>query len=257
MNVVVRGEGPPLLLVHGSAADSSTWTIQLAALRAHAKMITWDRRGHHRSPLPAGVAFFSVEQHADDAASLIETQAQQKAVVCGSSFGAVVALELCRRRPDLVRGAVLLEPPLRPTDEQRGVPEDFLSEFDRLEKESGGPAAAEFFLRTVLGDAAFEKMPRPFQERSLALWLQIRQDSAALEAYRVRYPELAGLPTPMLLLGGERSAPFYGITLRALHRALPNATLEVLTGAGHMLHAEAHRRFNERLRTFMAQTGAC
>jgi len=251
MNIVREGEGAPLLLVHGSAADSTTWTIQLASLRKHARLVTWDRRGHDRSTLPDFIPYFTVEQHANDAIRIIDSEIGQPVVVCGSSFGGVVALDLTRRRPDLVKGAVLLEPPLRPNDRERGIPEGFLSKFDRLEREEGGPAAAEFFLRMVLGDTAYERMPRPYQERSKSLWRQIRQDCAALGEYRVRYDELSKVKTPVLLMGGERSAPFYRPTLEALHQALGNATLEVLPNAGHMMHAEAHRRFNERLLSFM------
>jgi pimeloyl-ACP methyl ester carboxylesterase len=240
MNVVIAGEGPPLLLVHGSAADHTTWNMQLATLKQHARMITWDRR-----------AVEHVEQHADDAISLIERDAGGPVVACGSSFGGVVVLELARRRPELLRGAVLLEPPLRPDDSERGIPEAALSEYDRLAREQGGPAAAEFFLRFVLGDVPYERMPRPYQERSKSLWRQIRLDCAALGNYRVRYPELGRIDTPILLVGGERSAPFYRPTLEALHAALGKSHLEFFSGAGHMMHAEVYRRFNERLLAFM------
>ena len=255
LHLVTAGEGAPVLLVHGSAADHTTWSIQLKSMAAHARLITWDRRGADTSPLPPEVSFFTVEQHADDAARLIEREVGGPVVTCGSSFGGVVVLELARRRPDLVRGAVLLEPPLHPDDLERGIPESFLAEYDRLEREHDGPTAAEFFLRHVLGDEAFERMPRRFQERSKSMWRQIRQDTAALGEYRVRYRALREVTTPFLLLGGERSAPFFRPTLEALHASLGNAQLETLTGAGHMMHAEVFRRFNERLLSFMAELG--
>jgi pimeloyl-ACP methyl ester carboxylesterase len=255
LHVVTAGEGAPLLLVHGSAADHTTWAIQLKSMAAHARLITWDRRGADTSPLPAELPYFTVEQHADDAARLIEREVGGPVVACGSSFGGVVVLDLARRRPELVRGAVLLEPPLRPTDEERGIPAGFLADYDRIEREQGGTSAAEFFLRYVLGDEAFERMPRRFQDRSKSMWRQIRQDTAALGEYRVRYPALREVTTPFLLLGGERSAPFFRPTLEALHASLGNARLETLTGAGHMMHAEVFRRFNERLRSFMAEVG--
>jgi pimeloyl-ACP methyl ester carboxylesterase len=229
-----------VLLVHGSAADHTTWSMQFSTLKQHARMIAWDRR-----------AVEHVEQHADDAIALIEREAGGPVVACGSSFGGVVVLDVLRRRPELIRGAVLLEPPLRPDDSERGIPEGVLAEYDRLTRELGGPAAAEYFLRFVLGDVPYERMPRPYQERSKSLWRQIRLDCAALGNYRVRYPELGRVQTPVLLLGGERSAPFYRPTLEALEGALGNAQLEFLSGAGHMMHAEVYRRFNERLLAFM------
>ena len=107
--------------------------------------------------------------------------------------------------------------------------------FERTLAEQGGLAAGELFLRAVLRDA-FERIPIAFRERSMARWPEIRADSAAL------------------LLGGERSAAYFRPTLEALQRALPDATLEFVPHAGHMLHAEARRRFAELLVGFIDAT---
>ncbi len=224
-----------MLLIHGSAADHPTWSIQLAAAARGdlpCERLAYDRRADATS----------VEAHAADAAGLLATPG----FVAGSSFGAVIALELVRTRPDLVTGAVLIEPPMAADDSSSPAPVAFLAEFDRRAA-SDGPAAAEFFLRTVLGDAAFERMPRAFADRAKARWAEIRADSAALIAYRPRYAELHAVTTPVVLVGGERSAPYFAHTLDALERALPNATRALVAGAGHMLHAEAPRRFHELL----------
>jgi pimeloyl-ACP methyl ester carboxylesterase len=223
------------LLIHGSAADHTTWSIQLAsaALHAHVTLVAYDRR--------PGLA--TVEAHADDAATLLDG----RALVVGSSFGAVIALDVLRRYPERVAGAVLIEPPMAATEEPSPASVELLHAYDRRLAEQGGPAAAELFLRTVLGDAAYERMPRAYQDRAKAKWAEIRADSEALLAYRPRYAELARVHVPVLLLGGERSAPYFRPTLEALRAALPDARLEVVPAAGHMLHAEAHRRFAEIL----------
>jgi pimeloyl-ACP methyl ester carboxylesterase len=248
LHVVRAGVGPPLLLIHGSAADHTTWSIQLASpLTRHVTLVAYDRRGSGRSPGEAG----SVEDHAADAAALAADLGP--VIVVGSSFGAVVALELVRRWPERVRGAVLCEPPLAPTDDAPPVPLELLARFDELAATEGGEAAAEHFLRTVLGDAAYERMPRMFQVRSKAMWRAIRSDSAALGAYRVRYAELGTVDVPVLLLGGARSAAYFRPTLEALAAALGRARLEILAGAGHMMQAEAHRAFAEAVAGFAGE----
>jgi pimeloyl-ACP methyl ester carboxylesterase len=229
-----------MLFIHGSAADHTTWSIQLASpLRERFTLIAYDRAIHA-----------TVEEHAADAATLLDGD---RAIVVGSSFGSVIALELLRTRPELCAGAVLIEPPMAADDERPAAPLAFLDEFDRRDAEQGGPAAAEFFLRTVLGDAAFERMPRAYQDRSKAKHAEIRADSAALIAYRPRYAELAAVAVPVLLLGGDRSAAYFRPTLDALQAALPRARLEIVDGAGHMLHAEAHRKFAELVTAFAAE----
>lgn len=246
MTILERGAGPTVVMVHGSATDAQTWSIQLASLASQLRMVAPHRRSRA-----------SVEAFADDIAALIDERGGGPVFVCGSSFGAVILLDVARRYPDRLRGMVLCEPPLPATDWAPGVPAGFGCHFDRLVSQRGGEAAAEFFLRTVLGDAAFESLPRRWQQRACGLWREIRADSAALARYRVRYDQLDQVVTPALLLGGERSTGLYRPTLDALERALPNVRRQTLRGAGHMMHADAHRQFNAALVQFVTRRPPC
>jgi len=252
MHIDVTGSGPTVVLVHGSAADADTWSIQKRTLARRLTLVAYDRFGATRSPVPSGHTAYSVEEHAADLGQVIERHAGGAAVVCGSSFGSVVALELARTQPDRVRGLVMIEPPMGPADGRPVGDGSFRAEFDRRFAERGGPAAAEYFLRSVLGDEPVDRMPAAWRERACAQYEQIRLDADALMAYRPRYAELSTLATPVLLCGGARSAHLFGPTLDSLERALPITRRETFA-AGHMLHAEAFRRFNETLVEFAAE----
>ena len=243
LHVVRYGQGPRVLFIHGSATDHATWSIQLVSkLAERFTLVAYDRRAD--AP--------TVEAHAADAAEVLGDDA---ALIVGSSFGAVIALELVRTRPTLCTGAILIEPPMAAADHLEVASAAFLGEYDRRVDAEGGPAAAEFFMRMVLGDDAFEQMPRSFRERSKKKWAEIRADSRALLAYRPRYAELANVNVPILLVGGDRSPSYFRATLDALAVALPHARMATVAGAGHMLHADAHRRFAELLVEFADQLG--
>jgi pimeloyl-ACP methyl ester carboxylesterase len=262
LQLVRAGAGPPVVLVHGSAADATTWSIQLHArspLVARFGLVAYNRRRRDcdddwidDTGRRAGVA--RVEDHAADLGAICASLGAP-VVAVGSSFGAVVVLALARARPELLRAMVLCEPPLPASDDAPPVPEAFLERFDAIAAAEGGEAAGEYFLRQVLGDFAYERMPRMFQVRAKATWRAIRDDCAALGAFRVDYASLAQVRVPALLLGGERSAPSFRATLDALARALPGARREVLAGAGHMLHAEAHRAFADAVIRSCAEVG--
>jgi len=246
MEVWNHGDGTaePVLFVHGSAADASSWQVQRVTMAGRFRVVTYDR-------VAGGVDSYSVEQHAADAVTVIEQHGLAPCVAVGSSFGGVVVLELARRRPELLRGIVLCEPPLGAGDDIPPASAQFSAELDRRYDEVGGRAAAEFFLRTVLGDRAFERMPLRFRERACALHEQIRLESDALMAYLPRYATMGEVLLPVLLLGGDRSAPYFAPTLAALERALPNAHRDTLRGGTHMMHADAARAFNAAVSAFV------
>ena len=107
-----RGEGPPVLLVHETAATGAAWEPVAAALSERSRAISYDRRGWGASSAPEEYRRTTVEEQSEDAAALIEAVADSPAAVCGAGIGAVIALDLLLRRADLISAAVLIEPPL-------------------------------------------------------------------------------------------------------------------------------------------------
>src|SRR5207237_1407573 len=82
------------------------------ALSADARVITYDRRGYGGSEAPEPYEGTTVEEQAEDAAALLSGLGATPALVVGDGFGALVALDLLKRYPGLVRAAVLSDPPL-------------------------------------------------------------------------------------------------------------------------------------------------
>lgn len=112
------GQGPAIMFVHGAFGHADNWADQAPRFSDRYTCVAYDRRGYSRSP--RGDAAVSIATHADDAAALIEALELAPGLVVGSSSGAVVAVDLARRYPRLVRGVVLCEPPLFSLDPAAG-----------------------------------------------------------------------------------------------------------------------------------------
>ncbi len=101
--VEVRGEGVPILFIHGFPFDRTMWRHQLAGL-SRWKRIAPDLRGAGASSAPADG--YSVARYADDVVQVLDTLELERTVMCGLSLGGYVLFELLRRHPGRVRAAV-------------------------------------------------------------------------------------------------------------------------------------------------------
>lgn len=243
--VVRRGEGPPLLLIHGTAADWRTWSLALGTLKERFTALAYDRRCDGRS----------TEAHAADAAEVARAEGGAPILICGASYGGVVALELAIRAPELVAGLVLCEPPMPSGPWVPAAPIGFGCAFERLRATAGGPAAAEMFLRSVMGDAAFDAMPEQFKPLLCATYPEIAADMRSLGCYHVDVDRLRRVTAPSLLLSGDRSLPYYRRGLDVLEIALPRARSALVPRAGHAMHVDAHRAFGALVIEFARDIG--
>ena len=97
-----RGAGEPLVVLHpgGVGVDSRAFGPNLNALSSHFKVFLPERRGHGNTPDVEGP--YSYELYADDTIAFIEQAVGGRTRLAGMSDGAVVALLVAKKRPDLV-----------------------------------------------------------------------------------------------------------------------------------------------------------
>ena len=108
----IRGSGPVLLLITGGPTDAGIFTDLAGRLADRYTVVSYDQRGHSRSPLDGEPEDLPPAVHADDAAALLAAVGGAPAYVYGSSGGGTIGLELVARHPELVRRLVAHEAPL-------------------------------------------------------------------------------------------------------------------------------------------------
>src|SRR6266496_2323764 len=101
-----RGGGDPLILLHGGLTDSRDFTGNFDALAGRFRLLLPERRGHgHTADVPGPI---TVEAMAQDTIAFVEKIVGGPVRLAGYSVGAIVALSVAVRRPDLVDRLVLI-----------------------------------------------------------------------------------------------------------------------------------------------------
>jgi pimeloyl-ACP methyl ester carboxylesterase len=218
---------PLVVLIHG-AMDRSAGLLRLSRrLDADHRVVRYDRRGYGRS---TGVGPpWTVAANIDDLREIVETElaaAPGPAVLVGHSFGGNVALGLAARRPDLVAAVAVYETPMSWLASWSGN-----SAGAAAMSAPDSDAAAEAFIRRLVGDAAWDRL-------SPAKQAQRRQEGAAMVAeladLRRRAPwSPAQLELPVLTMYGEFGRPHHREAMRRLSGELPDATCVEIPEAGH------------------------
>ena len=112
IHYVDSGTGVPVVFVHGGMEDYRNWSPQEALFSKDFRFISYSRRFNFPNKNNQEVTGFSAETEAEDLAKLITTLKLPPVHLVGHSFGAVVALILALRHPQLLKSLTLSEPPL-------------------------------------------------------------------------------------------------------------------------------------------------
>jgi pimeloyl-ACP methyl ester carboxylesterase len=232
--------GPPLALVHGSWGSSEGWAPVVPTLSQHFRVLAYDRRGHGQSERPPGQG--SAEEDAADLAALIDHLELAPAHVAGISFGGSISLRLAARRPEVVRSVAAQEPPLFDLLAADPVHRPVMREVHaRMEAVVAALAAGDAeggsrqFMDTVaFGPGTWDLMSPEERQWCVDISPTFLDETRDPEAYTVDLSALAAFPRPILLTYGDQSPACFPPVIALLANALPRATVQVFTGAGHV-----------------------
>jgi pimeloyl-ACP methyl ester carboxylesterase len=229
-----RGEGSPVLLVHETAATGTIWEPVADTLAERARAISYDRRGWGSSSAPDGYRRTTVEEQSEDAAVLLESLDSGPAVVCGAGAGAVIVLDLMLRRPGLLAGTVLIEPPLLQL--LPAATEALSEDRRRLEMAAAeGRDPVELYLSggfPALGAGA-GRIPEEIAAEARARPGSVIAELGIVAGWRMPLPRLARAERPSLIVTGPSTPPLVREASTALEARLAGSSArEVSSGEG-------------------------
>jgi pimeloyl-ACP methyl ester carboxylesterase len=221
------GDGPPLLLVHGAAADHSRWAPVLPALEQHFTVLAVDRRGRGES---GDAEDYAIAREFEDVAAVAE-RAGAGVAVLGHSYGGLCAVEAALLT-DRIAKLVLYEPPM---GFLRSPPE-VVERLQALLDEGRRDELVGFFMQEVAGLPAEQvELLRslPAWEARLAVAHTIPREERASREYAFDPDRFRDLRVPALfLLGGDSPEPFRAAG-EALSAALPDCRIAIMPGQRH------------------------
>jgi len=234
--VEVRGEGAPVVFIHGFPFDRTMWRHQLAGL-SRWKRIALDLRGAGASSAPANG--YSVARYADDVVQVLDALGIDRAVVCGLSLGGYILFDLLRRHAGRIRAAVLCNTKATADSPEARRGRD---EMAALAEREGVGAVAERLLPQLLAPATVAAQPDVVTHlRDMIDRTPLPGLVGALRALRDRpdsTPMLGSIGVPVLAVAGadDKIAPVD--VMRAMAAAIPGAQFAVIPAAGHLAPLE-------------------
>lgn len=215
-----RGEGVPLVLLHGNGEDSGYFSHQMEYFSRQYRVIAVDTRGHGKSS--RGSAPFTMAQFAEDLKELLDELGIESLVLLGFSDGANIAMKFALRYPGMLRALILNGGNL----DARGIKRHV-----QLPIELGYRAARLFAGRS-------EEARRNME----ILGLMVHEPHISPQA-------LSAIRVPTLVVAGTRDMVKTAHT-REIAARIPNARLAILPG-DHFIAAKEPERFNRAVEEFL------
>lgn len=260
-----RGEGVPVVFVHGFSNDRCVWDELARALPERFRPICYDLRGHGDSGWSVDCRYHPLD-HARDLGEIFDALALERAVLIGHSMGGNIATLFASRRVARVRAAVLVDTgPALGQDAWRRASGD-VSEQARAYESVGeyrkllglayplaAPEALDRLARTSLvqrRDGRFEPKLDPALLELLGSEEQLRETEAML------WDALAKLRCPVLVARGERSAMLpEPVARKMVDSVLADARLVQIPNAGHAVAFDNGPALQAEIEAFLAARG--
>ncbi|MFC4437201.1 MULTISPECIES: alpha/beta fold hydrolase [Natrialbaceae] len=256
-----RGDGPPLVFVHGGWMNGRAWRPQIDHFAADYRTTTFDVRGHGRTGA-TDPDQYSIDLFTDDLEALLDHLDLDRPILCGLSLGSMVVQRYLDRHPDRAAGAILggAVRSMPPIELPPGT-KPFLSPLPGITA-SASMLGSETTFRSMLCS-----IRATTGQRWLSVDPEVRAD--AIDAvgevssaefgkvfgalYRFEPPALDHVETPTLVVHGEQEAPPVKRQGREIASEVDDGDWLELSESGHLVNQDRPRAFNDASTTFLGR----
>ena len=250
------GNGPPVLLLHGSACGKRMWHHQIRALKGRFRVIAYDQRGHGRTDAPADATRYSASHLARDLVGVLDALNIERAAIVGFSLGGGPALALAATKPERVSHLVLADVGAGADDPvkieamarrwvdliRRGEVDELVC--DMLRSELFKVYVRRSMRRRNYMAALIRATPINGLRFTLSEVMVKRKSLFRLTGV------LQSIKVPTLILVGQQDY-VCSKAAKLLAQSIPNATLKIIANSGHMTPLEQPAAFNAALLEFL------
>lgn len=247
--VIGAAEGAPLLVFSNSlGTDFRIWRDVVVRLIGQCAILTYDKRGHGLSD--TGKAPYSIGDHVEDLAALLDHLGRKQAIICGVSVGGMIAQGLAAARPDLVKALILCD-----TAHKIGTDEMWNQRIAAIIDKGIEPIA-----ESVLGrwfTEGFRKPDNPDYRGYRNMLIRQPVEGYVGTCAAVRDADFsessAKLDCPVICIVGEEDSSTPPDLVRQTAKLIPNARYEIIKGTGHLPSIEQPDRLVEVIKAFIKE----
>jgi pimeloyl-ACP methyl ester carboxylesterase len=255
------GAGSPVMLLHGLACGKRMWFHQIRALRNRFRVIAYDQRGHGQTDAPAAATDYSAAHLARDLVGVLDALKIERTAIVGFSLGGGPALALAASKPERVSRLVLADV---------GAGADDPVKIESMARQWGALIAQsklDELVCEMLRSELFKVYARRNARRRNHMAALIRATPIdglrfTLSQVLAKRKSLFRLTEPMksarmptLVLVGEHDY-VCSKAARLLAQTIPNASLKIIKGSGHMSPLEQPAAFSVALLDFLSEAGS-
>ena len=248
VDYAIEGEGPPLYMIHGIGSRKVTWRGLIPHLKDKFTCITYDLRGHGRSPVPATP--YTLDDLVQDLEALRGKLAHHKIHVIGHSLGGMIGPAYARAYPHRTLSVCLLSTAAGRTAEDRAKLAAVLTAMD----EKGIEPVLNALVERWYTDKFIDRRPDAIQNRIkqvLDTPPDVFKDVFRIYAETEMGPWLNELTCPCLVLTGEHDGGCNPRLNQFIANELRNAELVILEGLKHSILVEDPDRVSIPVRDFL------